>query len=585
MTKQVYKFICLATLFVATISSIKAQTTALEKKTDIVTRKAINFMNTNMPDSVYMLAGTVFKSEINAGLWANIYKNQFSKFLPFTKVTFISSSDSVNKYKLEGKVTLNCYISLDKLDKLNKFSFVPYREEVKAASMNEAERKTDTLARKILTLINHKQADSIYLFAGDYLKSQLDAAKWKNIAENGFFPLTPFGKPVFVSSKNGINKYKIEQFQFIFGSIDKQGKFNTIAVQPYVEDPIKTIKVVSDNKLATHLDTVVNKLLSTYMQTRGNVGVSIGVYYQGKDYFYNFGETKQGSNHLPANNTFYEIGSITKTFTSTLLAIAVDQGKVGLQMPIIKFLPDSVAANPALKLITFKELANHTSGLPRMPDNFETSGSNSENPYGKYNTNDMFSYLMHFKQTREPGAKYEYSNFGAGLLGILLERMYKKPYAELLKEYITGPAKINDTRLTLDATDAGRLAQGYDENIKPVPAWEFIAFRSAGALKSTSFDLLNYGKLQLFSADRTLSKALKLTHEITFNDNVNIVGLGWHYFAEDQKVLNHGGATGGYRSMICTDPESKIVVAVLTNNASTGDKLGLDLIEAIKEIK
>lgn len=581
MLKTSHLLIVIQVLFFSFAVSVKAQTTPLELKIDKAARLAIYYLNAGLPDSVYNQAGDHFKHNISAPMWNSAYR-QLSGFLPFSKVIFISSKDSINKYKLVGKTALTYYVSLDKQNKLNNFSFVPYTEEVKPSAMTETERKTDTLAKKILSFINGKQADSIYLFAGESFKNQIDAQKWKGIAENGLFPLTPLPEATFVGSENGVNKYKMLPYQFIIG-LDDKGKFNALALQPYKESAVKTAKVATDNELKSKLDSAVEKVVSAYIQTNGNVGLSAGVYCDGKEHFYNYGETQVGNKQVPTLHTIYDIGSITKTFTSTLLAIAVQQGKVSLATTIVKFLPDSVALNSALKGITFEQLANHTSGLPRLPDNLGASVKDVKQPYANYDVNEMFSYIKHCKITSPPGTKYAYSNFGAGLLAVLLERIYHKDYQELIKQYITGPLRLTETGFLVN--NLNTIAQGYNEQNLPVPPWKFLAMEGAGALKSSAFDLLAYSKLQLLIPGQSLNPALKLTHQVTFNDGTNIVGLGWHYLADDKNVLQHSGGTGGYRSMICIDPQKQLTVVVLTNNATTGDSLGIELLKALKAMK
>jgi CubicO group peptidase (beta-lactamase class C family) len=582
MSTTTYRLIIVQILFfLFGVFNVKAQTTALELKTDKVARLAIKYLNGGLPDSVYNLVGEKLKKTLPVVSWNNAFK-QLSSISPFSEVTFISSKESINKYKLTGKITLNYYVSLDQENKLDNFSFVPYVEEVKALPMTDAERKTDTFARKILSLINHKQADSVYLFADESFKKDIDAKKWKGIAENGFFPLTPLPEPTFAGSENGVNKYKMMPYQFFIDLNDK-GEFNTLLLQPYKDSAVKGDKAVTDNELKSRLDSTVNKVVSAYIQTKGNVGLSAGVYYHGKNHFYNYGETQAGNKKLPTPHTIYEIGSITKTFTSTLLAVAVGLGKVNLETKIIKFLPDSVASNSTLKDITLKQLANHTSGLPRMPDNWAASVKDANQPYANYGVNNMFSYLKHCKLTGIPGTKYGYSNFGAGLLAVLLERIYHKDYQQLVKQYITGPQRLTETGFR--ANNLNTVAQGYNEQDLPVPTWEFGAMAGAGALKSSAFDLLAYSKLQLLTPGQSLNSALKLTHQVTFDDGTSIVGLGWHYVADDKNVLQHGGGTGGYRCMICVDPQKQLTVVVLTNNATKGDAVGIELIEALKALK
>ena len=129
MKKSIYKFLVIPALLIVTIlQSANAQTSAIEKKTDTVARLAIRYMNTNFPDSVYQLTGEKFKNQIPAATWSTVYNNQLSTLLPFTKIEFVRSIDSVNVYKLTGKVTLTYNAGLDKNNKLVNFSFVPYQE-------------------------------------------------------------------------------------------------------------------------------------------------------------------------------------------------------------------------------------------------------------------------------------------------------------------------------------------------------------------------------------------------------------------------------------------------------------------------
>ena len=83
--------------------------------------------------------------------------------LPLTNVTFIIGNDSVSTYKVDGKIPLNYFVSLDKQNKINKFYFLPYQKEIKAVSMNADEKKADVLVHKVLNLIGHKQVDSAYM--------------------------------------------------------------------------------------------------------------------------------------------------------------------------------------------------------------------------------------------------------------------------------------------------------------------------------------------------------------------------------------------------------------------------------------
>lgn len=563
--------------FAVTITMAQKPTTTQEKQTDLAAHKAINLLNAHQPDSVYQMAGEAFKQQITLALWQQLYQAQLVKLLPIKSITFKGSDNGINRYKLEASIILQLNIGLDDYGKLGNFSFTPYQEEVKAAGMTAAEKKTDAVTRQVVHYLNTKQPDSSYSYAGENFKKHVDATAWHNFNDKQLASLLPITNPVFVSSRKGINKYKIGELQLSL-SLDSAGMFDVFAIEPYREDAQKTEKVATDNAMQTSLDSIMNKALSPYIQTKGNVGISAAVYYKGADHYYNYGETAQGNHTLPNAHTLYEIGSITKTFTATLLAKAVTDGLLSLDDPITKYLPDSVAANPYLKFITLKLLSNHTSGLPRMPGNFNATVTDLNQPYEHYTEAHLFAYLKSFKATRGAGMSYEYSNLAVGLLGVIMEKVYHKPYDELIKLYITQPLQLNDTKIKLTETEAKHLAQGYDARGNAVEPWKQQATKAAGALKSTAANMLQYGKLQLPQFNNPLTKAFKLTHAVTLDDGINKVGLGWHYLYKDtDPVIQHTGATGGYKSVICVNLNTGLVLVILTNNVTSGDALGLDL--------
>jgi CubicO group peptidase (beta-lactamase class C family) len=560
-----------------------AQTTPLEQSTHRMAVKAIDILNKKMPDSLYPLAGEQLRKMISPAVWSSLFKNDVLPLLPLKDLTFQSSTDSINKYLVQGTIPLNLYFSLDKSGKIKDMNFQPYIQARVASEMNAEDRKTDLVAQKFMRLINEKKSDSVYLLTGEKFRQQFNAEAWNQVLDKNIYPLTPLKEFIFVGSNQTVNRYKSGTLQFLIG-LDKQSKVETFRVQAY-QDIVPDKAFKSDNALKNKVDSALNAPLSTYMRNKGNVGLSVGVYYAGKDYYYNYGETKLGNATLPGNRTLYDIGSITKTFTATLLALAVNEGKVTLTSPIISFLPDSVASNPALKDITLMQLSNHTSGLPRLPSNLEGSVTDSSQPYANYNTKLLFSFLKDFKTIRPAGTKYEYSNMAVGLLGVILEKVYKKPYAELVATFIAKPANMTQTQLVVKTADTALIAQGYNENITAVAPWKFKAMEGAGGIKSATSDMLKYGKLQLNGSSTPLSKAIKLTHEITYKEDQNTLGLGWHFLNGNSNLPQHGGATGGYRSILCADLEQNIVVVVLTNNSSTGDALGFEVLKVLQKLK
>ena len=111
----------------------------------------------------------------------------------------------------------------------------------------------------------------------------------------------------------------------------------------------------------------------------------------------------------------YEIGSISKVFTATLLADMVNRGEVALAEPIAKFLPKTVKVPERNgKQITLQDLATHKSALPRLPTNLQPK--DPTNPYADYTVDNLYAFLNSHTLTRDIGAQEEYSNLGVGLL-------------------------------------------------------------------------------------------------------------------------------------------------------------------------
>ena len=453
--------------------------------------------------------------------------------------------------------------------------------------VTQQELKADSVAHKLLQYFANKQADSAYALAGTDFKTALPYYKWILICEKQLYGLMPFRNVEFKRSKNGVNKYKMDAIaplQLLI-SLDELGKFQTFAIQPYQDDTRKKIAAVTDNSKQTTLDKTVDALVDNYINSIGNVGASIAVYFMGKDYYYNYGETAKDNQQLPTKLTRYEIGSISKTFTATLLAKAVIDKKVALQDAITKYLPDSVAANKDLQNITLEQLSNHSSGLPRLPINMNFTVINYLQPYENYDNIALFAFLKQFKATRKPGETYEYSNLAVGLLGVILERLYKKPYEQLVLDFIARPIGLTNTIITITAADSAKQAQGYNEKNEAVPTWNFKSLAACGAIKSCAADLLLYGKQQLGGFKSPLAKYNTLTHQVTFNNKVQKVGLGWHFLIDDADIVwQHGGGTYGCRTMLCVNEHKNIVVTILTNNATNGDALGIQLMQAIERL-
>jgi CubicO group peptidase (beta-lactamase class C family) len=451
------------------------------------------------------------------------------------------------------------------------------------------EKEVDQQAQLIKKYFNSKQIDSLYALMAPSFKEKVK----KEALEQGMITqLAPYGIITafdFVNNKKGISKYKTTMLaglvlQTMVG-IDSTGLVSAFAMQPYKDDAApKRTSLYSDNPLATRLDSMVDKAAKSYMTEINSFGLSVALHWNGKDYFYNYGEADKAQNIKATNLTGYEIGSITKTFVGYLLAKAVVDKKIVLADPITKYLPDSVAKNPAIQNIKIVDLANHTSGLPRLPvDLYNTPGLKQDDPYAHYNDAMLFKGLSQIKPARKPGEQYEYSNYAMGILGTILGRVYKQSFEDLVAIYILKPMKLPNT--TAGNTLVNNMSVGYYEKGTPAGYWKFQSLAPAGSIKSNAIDLLNYGKgtLEIMLSANPISALLTTP---TYNKPPNVVSLGWHRNSttETPAIYQHGGGTYGFRSHLAICPDQNWAVVVLANHGIDPGASGvaMQIIEQLK---
>lgn len=453
-------------------------------------------------------------------------------------------------------------------------------------AQNMQQQKSDLVVVSFKKYINAKNADAIYDLTGKDYQKKLSRAFLTDFLIKQIFPLGEIKESSFLQLENKVSFYKL-QFEKatlqLSINLDNDNKIGLLIFKLFVaEKPNKAELVATSNPLQTPIEKEIDAVIRTYIQKPNTVGLSVGVFYAGKNSIYHYGETAKGKGKLPDANSIFEIGSISKTFTATLLAYFADQGKIKLSDPITKYLPDSVAKNTMLKEVSIRMLSNHTSGLAPLPDNFETENYNPLNPYQNYTRKLLFSYLKTCKLKSKPGEVYAYSNMAVGLLGVILERISGKTYEDLVKLIICKPLKMESTAEYLSPQEKTHFVKVYNEAGNETPAWDFDALQACGSLRSTVNDLLKYAEANIKTTENQLSKAFQLTHQLTFSKNQK-VGLGWHILKiADADYLFHNGGTGGSRSFLAFNAEKKIAVVVLSNASDSVDDVGGNLIKLLQ---
>jgi CubicO group peptidase (beta-lactamase class C family) len=236
----------------------------------------------------------------------------------------------------------------------------------------------------------------------------------------------------------------------------------------------------------------LDRLARDYLADENNVGLVIGVWKDGRREVLGYGSVSRDRNETPNGRTLFELASVGKTFTTAVLADMHRRGEVNLQDAVQKYLPADVSL-PQFgdREITLEDLATHTAGLPSLPPDFYSQVVDEDNPYKDYTVEELHADLPRVKLERPPGAAYEYSNLGMGLLGYALSLRAGTSYEDLVIDRLCRPLHMESTRMTLDDRLKARLAQPHRDG-RPVPVWEDDTLPGAGSFLSTGDDMLNY---------------------------------------------------------------------------------------------
>jgi len=262
------------------------------------------------------------------------------------------------------------------------------------------------------------------------------------------------------------------------------------------------------------------------------------------------------------------VGSISKVFTGLLLAQAVERGELSLDDTVGRLLQGQALPDlpPRVAAITLGQLVTHTSCLARLPGDFFRAGYDAANPYQRYDRVRLWASLAQARLVQAPPCQSSYSNWGFGVLGELLSVRYGRPWAELVRERITAPLGMYDTVQEL-GDKASRLAVPH-EGEQVVSSWDFDALAGAGALRSTTADMLLFSRALLAGREGPLGPAAERMFTVLAEHEG--APIGYALMLRDQggkQTWLHGGGTGGYRAVWLLALDSGEAVIALMSNA------------------
>ncbi len=285
------------------------------------------------------------------------------------------------------------------------------------------------------------------------------------------------------------------------------------------------------------------------------------------------GEAVREAHFGATNSTEYEIGSVTKTMTGSLLAEAIDRGEVEADTTLGEIL--DLGATPVAS-VTLAELATHSSGLPRLATSpaeilsMIVSVFRASDPYGS-----SINELLADARDAQLGEKeFLYSNFGFALLGQALASAADTDYPSLLSERVFAPLGMTDSFAPTSPDDlAPDAPTGYTSSGRRSDPWTLGADAPAGSVRSTLADMVKYVTAQL---DQT-APGVKATLPHGSAGADHTIGYAW---ITTDTVTWHNGGTGGFTSWVGFDRETGRAVVILNNTAASVDDIGFALLGA-----
>lgn len=329
-------------------------------------------------------------------------------------------------------------------------------------------------------------------------------------------------------------------------------------------------------------DKKIQALIQKNCMGKKHIKLTIGTYAHGKETIQVFAETGE----IPNENYIYEIGSITKTFTCSLLAKYIYEGEMSLDNSISKYISglDNNKYYP-----TLKRLATHTSGYPsRLPfDGGEyfklmlgilLSGVPNQGklPFN-LDLNKMKKLLFEYK-LQDKDYPWKYSNFGFALIGHAIGIVSNKGYWDTMNDFLLAELGLQQS---YTGTYTGIKLQGFNNKNQLCGNWNWGKDYTApaGDISSTATDLITYAKINMHEEKPYLS----LCHQKHADCKKTDMGLGWMLRKDNNKILSHDGETGAFYSYLTFDKSKKVACVVLSNyRIDMRNKIGMSVLEYLQ---
>ena len=332
---------------------------------------------------------------------------------------------------------------------------------------------------------------------------------------------------------------------------------------------------------------VAQKVQPILPQNGKGGGVAVAVRMNGKTSFFNYGFANNAQNRRVAEDSIFNLGSVGKVFATTLLAQAVKQDELSLDDPVAKYVTE-LQRGGDIRRVTLGQLASHTSGLPRVPQQYEQWHR------GGYKWPYFARFLNSWKAgpNHEPGQQYLYSNAAMVLLRVALEGRFNTRFAALMHQRLTGPLGMTSTALPLPRDLLGRAVQGYSPTGQPSgrPGEEGGTFEwpGSGQIYSSSRDMATFlaANLGELPDHRPIESAMALAQQPVFTVGPRLkLGLAWQNVpAGNFTIIDKNGGLNNTSTYIGFAPQRKLGVVILVNRGkqhATG--IGRQILHALAQ--
>ena len=334
------------------------------------------------------------------------------------------------------------------------------------------------------------------------------------------------------------------------------------------------------------IETVVNAAVQPVMQAEGIHGMAVAVTVNGQAHYFNYGVASIETGNPVTQDTLFEIGSVSKTFTATLAAYAQATGKLSLSDKASQVLP--ALRGSAFDNISVLQLGTYSAG--GLPLQFPAESDSADK---------MLGYYKQWKPLYAPGSHRLYSNPSLGLFGYLAAHSMGQPFDDLMEKTLLPKLGLKHTYVHVPQDQMALYAQGYNKDDKPVRVTPGALDSEAYGVKTSAADLLAYvdANMKPASLDKPLQQAIALTHSAYYSVGDMTQGLGWEMYrypitldrlldgnstpmamqahevqwlnppqAQPQNVLiNKTGSTGGFGAYVLYVPSKEIGIVMLAN--------------------